>query len=124
MRSSAARLNAIADATAPALTLTRGEGTAAVEAGQPGSARVAAVDRAVDAAALVLIVGGIAAFVLARNALVAISEGTYHIPSGSTWVAQTDLQLAHAKLALGVIGSGVVVAVVGAVRHRRRAPSE
>jgi len=78
---------------------------------------VRAQDRTVDAAAALLLAGGIALFAFGRRALTAIAEGNYPAPMGETWVARTDFHTAQTRWGLLLIAVGVSVAVVSALRH-------
>lgn len=72
----------------------------------------------VDAAALLLVLGGIALFFYARNALTGIGGGTRPMPAGISAVTVTDFHVAQSRLGLWIVGLGVLVGVVGAVRHQ------
>ena len=81
-------------------------------------------DRVVDGVAALLLVGGVALFFLGRNSLQSIAAGTYPAPLGETWVARAEFHDNQTKLGIWLIGAGVAIALVGAVRHllhRRRA---
>ena len=85
---------------------------------QPSPARtVRAADRAVDAAAIVLVGVGIVIFLLARHALIEISNGTYAMPVGTTWVAETDLHVARVKAGMLLVSVGTLLGIVAAARH-------
>jgi hypothetical protein len=76
------------------------------------------VDRMIDAAALLLVLGGISLFAFARLALTEIGAGTRTAPKGISNVAVADFHVAQSKMGLFVIALGVLVGVVAAVRHR------
>lgn len=65
-----------------------------------------------------MVLGGIVLFAFARQALNGIGAGTRDMPAGISAVAVTDFHVAQSRLGLWVIGLGVLVGVVAAVRHR------
>jgi hypothetical protein len=75
-------------------------------------------DRFVDAIALLMVLGGVAMFAFARTALTGIGNGTRVAPPGTSAVALADFHVAQSKMGLWVVGVGVLVGVVAAVRHR------
>lgn len=75
-------------------------------------------DRLIDAAALLMVLGGIVLFALARQALRGIGAGTREMPQGISAVAVTDFHVAQSRLGLFIVVVGVLVGVVAAVRHR------
>jgi hypothetical protein len=77
-------------------------------------------DRVLDAAALLMVLGGITLFAFARNALTGIGSGTRAMPEGISAVTVTDFHVAQSKMGLWVVGFGVMVGIVAAVRHRLR----
>lgn len=77
-------------------------------------------DRAIDAAALLMLLGGIGLFAFARNALTGIGSGTRAMPAGIPAVTITDFHVAQSKMGLFLVGLGVLVGVVAAVRHQLR----
>ena len=77
------------------------------------------VNRIIDATALVMVVGGLGLFVFARSALTGIGDGTRNMPEGVSAVAVADFYVAQSTMAVWVIGVGVVVGIVAAVRHFR-----
>ena len=80
-------------------------------------------DRFIDAIALLMVLGGTAMFFFARSALTGIGEGTRLAPPGTSAVAYADFQVAQSKLGIWVIGVGVLVGIVAAVRHKLRGSS-
>lgn len=78
-----------------------------------------AVNRIIDATALLMVLGGMGLFAFARSALTGIGNGTRTMPEGVSAVTVTDFYVAQSKMAVWVIGVGVVVGVVAAVRHLR-----
>lgn len=78
------------------------------------------VDRVTDAAALLLVLGGIGLFAYARHALTGIGQGTYEMPKGVSAVAVADLHVAQSHLGLWIVGVGVLVGIAAALRHRLR----
>jgi hypothetical protein len=80
----------------------------------------APADRIIDATALLVLLGGIGLFAFARSALTGIAEGTHAIPQGISAVAVTDFHVAQTKIGMFLIGAGVAVGIVAAVRHRVR----
>lgn len=77
-------------------------------------------DRIWDAVALAVLIGGVGLFAFARRALTRIGEGTYEMPAGVSALAQTDLHVAQSRMGLFVIGLGVLLGVVAAIRHKLR----
>jgi hypothetical protein len=75
----------------------------------------------IDAAALFMVLGGIALFALARQALNGIGAGTREMPQGISAVAVTDFHVAQSRMGLFIVGLGMLVGVVAAVRHRLNA---
>lgn len=80
-------------------------------------------DRVTDAVALLLVLGGIGLFAWARYALTEIASGTRAIPKGVSAVAVTDFHVAQSTMGLWIVGIGVAVGVVAALRHRLRRPA-
>ena len=80
-------------------------------------------DRVLDATALLMVLGGIALFAFARNALTGIGGGTRAMPAGISAVSVTDFHVAQSKMGLFIVTLGVMVGVVAAVRHRIRKPA-
>lgn len=78
-------------------------------------------DRIIDAAALLLVAGGVGLFLFARQSLTAIGDGTRDMPKGVSAVAVADFHVAQSKMGLWIVAVGVLVGVVAAVRHRLRA---
>jgi hypothetical protein len=72
----------------------------------------------IDATALLMVLGGIALFAFARQALTGIGAGTRDMPEGISAVAVTDFHVAQSRLGLWIVGLGVLVGVVAAVRHK------
>jgi hypothetical protein len=83
--------------------------------GAPSSA-----DRVIDAAALLMVLGGVSLFVFARHVLTGIGNGTHAMPDGISAVAVADFHVAQTKVGLWIVGLGVLTGVVAAVRHRFR----
>jgi stage V sporulation protein SpoVS len=83
-------------------------------------------DRIVDAAAILLVVGGIGLYAFARHALTGIGEGTWAMPQGVSAVAVADFHVAQSWMGLFVVGLGVLVGIAAAVRHglRVRVPGQ
>jgi hypothetical protein len=77
-------------------------------------------DRVTDAVALLLVLGGIGLFAFARRALTGIANGTREIPEGISAVAVTDLHVAQSTMGLAIVGIGVLVGMVAAVRYKLR----
>ena len=77
-------------------------------------------DRIIDAAALLLVLAGVGLFAFARHALTGIGAGTRETPQGISAVAVTDFHVVQSTLGLWIVGVGVLVGVVAAVRHRVR----
>jgi hypothetical protein len=77
-------------------------------------------DRIVDAAALILVLGGVTLFAFARQALTGISNGTREMPMGVSAVAVTDFHVAQSKMGIWIICLGVLVGIAAAVRHKLR----
>jgi hypothetical protein len=77
-------------------------------------------DRMMDAAALLMVLGGISLFAFARQALTGIGAGTREMPSGISAVAVTDFHVAQSRMGLFVVALGVLVGAAAAVRHRLR----
>lgn len=85
-----------------------------------GKSRPRAADRLLDAVALLMVLGGIALFAFARHALTGIGDGTRVMPKGIPAVTVTDFHVAQSRLGLWVVGSGVVVGLFAAARHKLR----
>jgi hypothetical protein len=77
-------------------------------------------DRMMDAAALLMVLGGVSLFAFARQALTGIGAGTRDMPSGISAVAVTDFHVAQSRMGLFVVALGVLVGLVAALRHRLR----
>jgi hypothetical protein len=77
-------------------------------------------DRMMDAAALFMVLGGIALFTFARQALTGIGAGTRDMPTGISAVTVTDFHVAQSRMGLFIVVAGVLVGVAAAVRHRLR----
>jgi len=67
-----------------------------------------------------MVLGGIALFAFARNALTDIGGGTRAMPEGVSAVVVTDFHVAQSKMGLFIVMLGVMVGVIAAVRHRIR----
>ena len=76
-------------------------------------------DRFIDAVALLMVLGGITMFSFARSALTGFCDGRRVPPSGEA-VAYADFQVAKSKIGLWVLGAGVLLGIVAAVRHKMR----
>ena len=88
---------------------------------QPG---VHAADRLWDALSMLLIVAGTTLFLMARNGLASLADGTGKLPGGMTsYVQRADYFSAQSSLGLGLVVVGVGVGLAAMVRHtvRRRA---
>jgi len=88
---------------------------------QPG---VHAADRLWDALAMLLIVAGTTLFLMARNGLASIANGTHKLPMGvHSFVQRADYFSAQSSVGLTLIGLGVAVGFAASIRHalRRRA---
>jgi hypothetical protein len=73
---------------------------------------------------MLLIVAGTTLFLLARNGLASIANGTQTLPAGVTsWVQRADYFSAQSSLGLVLVGVGIAVGLASSVRHtlRRRA---
>ena len=91
---------------------------------EPG---VHAAERLWDALAMLLIVAGTTLFLMARNGLASIANGTHTLPTGiRSFVQRADYFSAQSSLGLSLIGVGVAVGLAASVRHalRRRARKE
>ena len=75
-------------------------------------------DRAVDAAAILLVLAGVGLFAFARKALMGIGDGTREMPQGISAVAVTDFHVAQSRMGLFIVALGVLVGVAAAVRHK------
>jgi hypothetical protein len=79
-------------------------------------------DRIIDAAALVMVLGGIGLFAFARYALTGIGDGTRKMPQGISAVTVADFHVAQSTMGLWIVGVGVLVGCVAALRHKLRRP--
>ena len=77
-------------------------------------------NRIMDAAALLMVVGGVALFGFARKALMEIGAETRVMPKGISAVAVADYHVAQSKMGLFIISLGVLTGIVAAVRHKLR----
>ena len=85
---------------------------------------VHAADRLWDALSMLLIVAGTTLFLMARNGLTSLANGTHTLPAGVTsYVQRADYFSAQSSLGLGLVVVGVAVGIAAMVRHvlRRRA---
>ena len=85
---------------------------------------VHSAERLWDALAMLLIVAGTTLFLLARNGLTSLADGSRTLPDGVTsYVQRADYFSAQSSLGLGMIGVGVAVGLWASFRHvmRRRA---
>lgn len=78
-------------------------------------------NRIIDAAALLMVVGGVALFAWARKALMEIGDGSRIMPKGISAVAVADFHVAQSKMGLFIISLGVLTGIVAAVRHKLKA---
>jgi hypothetical protein len=88
---------------------------------EPG---VNAAERLWDALAMLLIIAGTTLFLVARNGLASIANGTHKLPMGvRSFVQRADYFSAQSSLGLALIGIGVAVGLGASIRHalRRRA---
>jgi len=79
-------------------------------------------DRIIDAAALIMVLGGIGLFAFARHALTGIGDGTRAMPQGISAVTVADFHVAQSRMGLWIVGVGVLVGCAAAIRHRLRRP--
>jgi hypothetical protein len=73
---------------------------------------------------MLLIVAGTTLFVMARNGLASIANGTHKLPTGMrSFVQRADYFSEQSTLGLTLIGIGVAVGLAAWIRHtlRRRA---
>ena len=110
--------------TAPTLAVPASTSLPASPDRHAARRRVIAADRVLDIAALAIMSVGLTLFLVARHALIAISEGTYTLPGGWTWVQRTDYHVAQSKLGLLLSGAGLLLGIVAAARHAWRASEE
>jgi hypothetical protein len=85
---------------------------------------VHAAERLWDALAMLLIVAGTTLFLMARNGLASIANGTHKLPTGMrSFVQRADYFSAQSSMGLALIGLGVAVGLAASIRHalRRRA---
>jgi uncharacterized membrane protein len=82
--------------------------------------RVRRADRWWDVLAVLFVLGGVALYFFARHALAALASGTYTVPNGVTYLSRTDLHVAETRLALWMVGTGIAVGILAAVRHHLR----
>ena len=87
---------------------------------KPARAVPSSADRVLDATALLMVLGGIGLFAFARSALTRIGSGTRAMPDGISAVTVTDFHVAQSKMGMWIIGFGVMVGIVAAVRHKLR----
>ena len=72
-----------------------------------------------DALAAVLLLAGIVLFAVGRRALTSLANGTYHVPTGVTWVSRADHHAGQTHWGLALVAAGGAVALFGAWRHAR-----
>lgn len=85
---------------------------------EPG---VNAAERLWDALAMLLIIAGTTLFLMARNGLASIANGTHKLPMGvRSFVQRADYFSAQSSLGLALIGTGIAVGLAAAVRHALR----
>ena len=78
-------------------------------------------ERLWDALAALLIVAGTTLFLLARNGLTSLANGTGALPAGvRSYVQRADYFSAQSSLGLALIGIGVAVGVGASIRHTLR----
>jgi hypothetical protein len=85
---------------------------------------VHAAERLWDALAMLLILAGATLFLMARNELASIANGTHKLPIGMrSFVQRADYFSAQSSMGLALIGLGVGVGLAASIRHalRRRA---
>lgn len=75
-------------------------------------------DRIIDAAALLLLVTGVALFAVARSALTGIGDGSRAMPDGMSAVAVADYHVLQSTMGLWTAGLGLMLGLVAFVRHR------
>jgi hypothetical protein len=86
----------------------------------PARAVVRSSDRWWDVLAVCFVTGGVGLFFFARHALSSLADGSYAVPAGATWVARADLHVAQTRLAFWLIGTGLAIGILAAVRHHLR----
>lgn len=94
-----------------------------IEPHRPDDA-VHTAERLWDALAGLLIVAGTTLFLLARNGLASLADGTQRLAAGQgSYVQRADYFSAQSSLGLIMIGVGVAVGLGATIRHalRRRA---
>ena len=88
---------------------------------EPG---VHTAERLWDALAMLLIVSGTTLFLMARNGLASLANGTHKLPAGmGSFVQRADYFSAQSSIGLTLIALGMAVGLAASVRHtlRRRA---
>src|SRR5262245_59209655 len=78
-------------------------------------------DRAVDVAAILLVLAGVALFFYARSVLVGMGNETGALPKDGTAVALADFHVAQTRMGLFLVALGLLVGVAAAVRHKLKA---
>ena len=86
-------------------------------AAAPAAPQVRRTDRLVDAVAALCLTAGVALFAVGRRSLTSIADGTYPAPIGESWVARADFHAAQTHWGTILIGGGVGVALLSALRH-------
>lgn len=80
---------------------------------------VRGIERLWDATALILVMAGVSLFAMARNALTSIANGSYALPEGSSWVAQTDFHVVQSRAGLALAAAGMAIGLVAGLMHWR-----
>jgi hypothetical protein len=88
-----------------------------IEVIAPPRPAVRSEDRLWDLCAATLVGGGVVLFAVGRQALSAMAEGRYIVEKGGSWIARADLHAAQTRWGVWLIGAGVLVALISAVRH-------
>ena len=82
---------------------------------------VHAAERLWDALAMLLIVAGTTLFLMARNGLASLANGTHTLPAGAgSFVQRADYFSAQSTIGLTLIGLGMAVGLGASIRHTLR----
>ena len=76
-------------------------------------------ERVVDALAAACMVAGTGLFLLARQSLTSLANGTYLLPVGTTYVSRADFHSAQSTFGLWLAAAGLALAIGAAMSHSR-----
>ncbi|MEP7344477.1 MAG: hypothetical protein ABI877_04395 [Gemmatimonadaceae bacterium] len=76
-------------------------------------------ERIADTLSAILLVGGVALFLFARQSLASLANGTYPVPLGTSYVSRADVFATRSEIGLWLAAAGLALAIGAAMSHVR-----